>query len=75
MMFDRTCEIETVYRNSDRKMPQPPNGLQHKDMQSPFTKSDEDPNGMKLSSNTLLYKALQASQPGRGRRKHAGASV
>jgi hypothetical protein len=39
MMFDRTCGFETVYRNSDRKMAQPPNCLQHKDIQSPFTKS------------------------------------
>ena len=45
MMFDRTCEIETVYRNSDRKMPQPPNNPGYKDIQSPFTKSAEDPEG------------------------------
>jgi hypothetical protein len=42
MMFDRTCGFATVYRNSE-KMPQPPNCPQHKDIQSPFTKSDEDP--------------------------------
>ena len=46
MLFDRTYEIETVYRNSDRKMPQLPNCPQHKDMQSPFTKSAEDPGGL-----------------------------
>jgi hypothetical protein len=39
MMFDRTRGFETVYRNSDRKMPQLPKGLQHKDIQLPFTKS------------------------------------
>jgi hypothetical protein len=43
MIFDRTCGFETVYRNSDRKMPQPPNGPPHKGIQSPFTKSDEEP--------------------------------
>jgi hypothetical protein len=54
MMLDRTCGSETVYRNSDRKLPQPPNGLQHKDIQSPFTKSDEDPNGIKLVESHFL---------------------
>ena len=43
MMFDRTYGFETVYRNSDRKMSQLPKCLQHKDIQSPFTKNGDDP--------------------------------
>jgi hypothetical protein len=45
MLFDRTCEFETVYRNSGRKMSQPPNYLLHKGIQAAFTKSDEEPGG------------------------------
>ena len=46
MMFDRTCGIETVDRNSGRNMSQPPNDLRHKGIQAAFTKSDEDPGGL-----------------------------
>jgi hypothetical protein len=45
MLFDRTCEFETVYRNSGRNMSQPPHDLRHKGIQAAFTKSDEDPGG------------------------------
>jgi hypothetical protein len=33
-------------------MPQPPNCLQHKDIQSSFTKSDEEPTSLTLVGNS-----------------------
>jgi hypothetical protein len=49
MLFDRTCGIATVYRNSDRKMPQPPNYLLHKGIQAAFTKTDDEPTSFTLT--------------------------
>jgi hypothetical protein len=43
MMLGGTCGFEMAYRHSDREISQPPNCMQHKDIQSPFSKSDEDP--------------------------------
>jgi hypothetical protein len=43
MMFDRSYRSKKVFQRDDRKMLQPHNWLEHKDISAAFTKSDEDP--------------------------------